>query len=355
MTSSRIQVFAAAIGVFAILLFTGNSRAQDNPNRPPWAQPSRKNPPPPVPSPADTPTTLTRQPSDPAQDKISPRTQGPKPGTISVRVNLVSVLASVVDDHNRPVPDLPKEAFELYEEGVPQKIEIFESETQQPLDLALMIDSSLSAHKEILFEREAAAHFIRQVLRPSDRLAVYSFDETVRRIASFSGDIPALQDSLKKIADGAGTSIYDALITGSRDLDERREEHRRVIIMITDGGETTSRADFDAARAAALRSGILLYTIIIRPVKNENGRNTAGEHALETITDSTGGAMFFPDNAEELDKIFDRIDKELRTQYRLAYYPSPRGPANSYRSIEVKVLKDGYQPRHRKKYLTGPE
>jgi Ca-activated chloride channel family protein len=356
MTSFRSRILAVALSVFAISLFASQSRAQDNPNRPPWAQPSPKNSPkPPTPAPADPPILVDPQPPEPAQDRTKSRTQGRKPGTISVRVNLVSVLVSVVDDHNRPAPDLPKEAFELYEEGVPQKIEIFESETQEPLDLALMIDASLSAHKEILFEREAAAHFIRQVLRPSDRLAVYSFDETVRHVANFSSDIPALQDSLKKIVDGAGTSIYDALIEGSRDLEERHEEHRRVVIMVTDGGETTSRADFDAARAAALRAGVLLYTIIIRPVKNENGRNTAGEHALETITDSTGGAMFFPDSAQELDQIFDRIDKELRTQYRLAYYPNPRGPANSYRALEVKVLKPGYQPRHRKKYLTGPE
>lgn len=356
MTSLRSRSFSVTFSAFALLLCAEQSPAQDNPNRPPWAQPAHKKSPkslPPVST--EAPVPIDPQPPEPAQDRTRLPSPGARPGTISVRVNLVSVLVSVVDDHNRPAPDLPKEAFELYEEGVAQKIEIFEPETQQPLDLALMIDSSLSAHKEIVFEREAAAHFIRQVLRPSDRLAVYSFDENVKRVANFSGDVAALQDSLKKIVDGAGTSIYDALVLGSHDLENRQEDHRRVIIMVTDGGETTSRADFDAARAAALRAGILLYTIVIRPVKNENGRNTAGEHALETITDSTGGAMFFPDEPQELDKIFDRIDKELRTQYRLAYYPTPRGPAASYRSIEVKVLKPGYQPRHRKKYLTGPE
>jgi Ca-activated chloride channel family protein len=355
MTSSRIQVFAAAISVFAILLFTGNSRAQENPNRPPWAQPSRKNPPPPVPSPADMPTTLTRQPSDPAQDKISPRTQGPRPGTISVRVNLVSVLVSVVDDHNRPAPDLPKEAFELYEEGVPQKIEIFEPETQQPLDIALMLNASVSMRLEMSTERAAASRFIQQVLRPADRLAVFVMDEDVKQTTSFTSHVEELQDAVRKISTAWGISMNDAVYRGSEALERQGGERRKVIVLLTDAREATSHFDFDAARAAALRAGVLLYTIIIRPVKNENGRNTAGEHALETITDSTGGAMFFPDNAEELDKIFDRIDKELRTQYRLAYYPSPRGPANSYRSIEVKVLKDGYQPRHRKKYLTGPE
>jgi Ca-activated chloride channel homolog len=346
MNFSRSQLFAAAFSLLAVLILGGTARAQDNPNRPPWAQPPAQTAP-------KTPEPDHEKIS--AQDRTRPRSQSGKPPTISVRVNLVSVLVSVVDDHNRPAPDLVREAFELYEEGVAQKIEVFESETQQPLDLALMIDSSLSAHKEIVFEREAAAHFIRQVLRPSDRLAIYSFDENVARVANFSGDVAALQDSLKKIVDGAGTSIYDAVVLGSHALEDRPEDHRRVIIMVTDGGETTSRADFDAARAAALRAGILLYTIVIRPVKNENGRNTAGEHALETITDSTGGAMFFPDSPPELDKIFDRIDKELRMQYRLAYYPNPRGPANTYRAIEVKVLKSGYQPRHRKKYLTGPE
>jgi Ca-activated chloride channel family protein len=112
--------------------------------------------------------------------------------------------------------------------------------------------------------------------------------------------------------------------------------------------------DFEAARKAAVRANTLLYSIIVRPVKNESGRNTAGEHAIETITDTTGGAIFFPDTAQDLDVIFDRIDRELRTQYRLGYYPTPAGPANTYRSIQVKVL-DNYKARHRKTYLTGPK
>jgi Ca-activated chloride channel family protein len=270
-------------------------------------------------------------------------------------VNLVSVLASVLDEHNRPAPDLPVEAFQLFEEGVQQKIEIFESETQQPLDLALMIDASLSAHMEISFEQEAAAHFIRQVLRPSDRLAVFAFDENVTQVAAFSDNVPTLQEAVRKMPAGAGTSIYDAVLLGSHALEKRGEDRRRVIVMVTDAGETTSQSDFEAARKAAVRSGALLYTIVIRPVKSESGRNTAGEHALETMTDTTGGAMFYPDSARDLEAIFDRIDRELRTQYRLGYYPSPRGPANAYRSIEVKVLNGDYHVRHRRTYLTGPQ
>jgi Ca-activated chloride channel family protein len=275
-------------------------------------------------------------------------------GRIKVNVQLVSVLASVLDEHNRPAIDIPREKFHVFEEGVEQKLEVFESETQQPLDLELMIDASLSAHKEILFEQEASSHFIRQILRPGDRLAVYSVGEDVVQLAGFSDNVGTLESAVHKMPTGSGTSLYDAILLGSRQLERRSEDRRRVIIMVTDAGETTSYADFDAARKAAVKSGALLYTIVVRPVKNESGRNTAGEHALDTITDTMGGAMFYPDQIQELDGIFDRINRELRTQYRLGYYPEPRGPANSYRKIEVKV--DGnYQVRHRKTYLTGPQ
>ena len=275
-------------------------------------------------------------------------------GTIKVNVNLVNVLVSVLDEQKRPAPNLPIEAFQILEEGVPQKTEFFEAETKWPLDIALMIDASLSAHMDIQYERSAAAHFIQQVLRPEDRMSVFSFDESVTQRTTFTNKTPALQDAVAKIPDGAGTSIYDSILLGSQALAKRGGERRRVIVMVTDGGETTSRADFEAARRAAVRGEVLLYTILIRPMKGENGRNTAGEHALQTITETTGGAMFFPDRAEELPVIFDRIDAQLRTQYRLGYYPNPRGPANTYRTIEVKVL-PGYTARHRTSYLVGTQ
>jgi len=324
----------------ACLLWASAGFAQDKPDRPPWAQKSK----------GAGPEKTTPPPAEPvdSQDDASQR------GRIRVNVNLVNVLVSVLDEHNRPAADLPRESFQLFEEGVEQKIEVFESETKLPLDLALMIDSSLSAHKEIAFEEEAAAHFIRQVLRNGDRLSVFSVDENVTQLASFSDDVPSLQAAVHRMPAGSGTSIYDAILLGSRTLGRRGEDRRRVIILVTDAGETTSSADFDSARKEAVRSGSLLYTIVIRPVKNESGRNTAGEHALETITDTMGGAMFYPDSASELDGIFDRINRELRTQYRLGYYPNPRGPANTYREIEVKVS-GKYQVRHRKSYLTGPQ
>jgi Ca-activated chloride channel family protein len=347
------------------LLFAGIAFSQEQSGRPPWAQKPKSS------ASANSTSSSTSgasssnssplgepgkivQPTSPAPTSESQDSAAQR-GRIRVDVNLVSVLVSVLDDKNRPAPDLPKEAFQLFEEGVQQKIDRFESETLQPLDLAIMIDSSLSAHKEISFEQEAAAHFIRQVLRPGDRLSVFAFDENVTQLAAFSNNVAELQAAVRRIPAGSGTSIYDAVLLGSRALQRRGDERRRVIILVTDAGETTSRSDFDAARKEAVRSNALLYTIVIRPVKNESGRNTAGEHALETMTDTTGGAMFYPDSAQELGAIFDRIDRELRTQYLLAYYPTPRGPASTYRFIQVTVSPAGYHVRHRKSYLTGPQ
>jgi Ca-activated chloride channel family protein len=273
--------------------------------------------------------------------------------TIHVEVNLVGVIASVLDKNNRPAPDLTRDQFEIYEEGKPQKIEVFEPQTQQPIDLALMMDASLSEMKELQFETEAAAHFIRQVVRPGDRVSVFEFADAITQLTSFSDDVPRLQNAVRHLNPGDGTALYDAVFLGSQALGKGAPERRRVLVLLTDAGETTSRSDFETARRAALRAETLLYTIVMRPVKSEGGRNTAGEHALETIADTTGGAMYYPDEPSQLDAMFDRIDRELRTQYRLGYYPQPRPPQGVYRQIEVRV-KGGYTVRYRKVYYSGP-
>jgi Ca-activated chloride channel family protein len=272
---------------------------------------------------------------------------------IRVQTELVDVLASVTDLNGRSVPDLTQDAFELSEEGAPQKIERFEPETNRPLDLALMVDSSMSTLKDLRFEAEAAAHFIRQVVRPGDSLGVFSFSETVSELSNFSDNVPELQDAIRHIAPGSGTSIYDAVVLGSNALRRRPSGRRRAIVLVTDAGETTSVSKFDDARHAAILSGSLLYAVVIRPIKSESGRNTAGEHALITIMDSVGGAIFTLDSASQLDEIFDRIDRELRTQYLLAYYPQPLPPPGSDRHIQLVVKGGEYRVNYRKEYFTG--
>jgi Ca-activated chloride channel family protein len=273
-------------------------------------------------------------------------------GRIRTEVTLVGVLASVLDKDGRPVLGLTADRFEIYEEGVKQEIATLESETQQPLDLALMIDSSLSEVKELEFEADAASRFIQKLVRPADRLAVYEFADAVTQLAPFSSNVPSLQAALHRIVPGDGTAMYDAIFLGSQGLAKNPVGRRRAIVLVTDAGETTSRADFETARRAALRADALLYTIVIRAVKTEGGRNTAGEHALETIADSTGGAIYFPDDISQLGEMFDRIDRELRTQYRIAYYPDPRPPAGTFRNLDVRVACE-CKVRSRKAYYSG--
>src|SRR6204780_1631165 len=133
------------------------------------------------------------------------RAQQPKQsGVIRVQTNLVNILASGIDAEGRPIPDLTQDVFDFAEEGVPQKIERFEAETNRPLDLALMVDSSLSTFKDLKFETESGAHFIRQVVRPGDALAVFEFSESVMQLSDFSNDVPRLQDAVRRITPGAG-------------------------------------------------------------------------------------------------------------------------------------------------------
>jgi Ca-activated chloride channel homolog len=281
--------------------------------------------------------------------RSSPQRRG---GPIQVETNLVEILASVIDAHGEPIPGLTQEQFQVSEDGVPQKIVRFEAQTNRPLDLVLMVDSSASEFEDLKFEDDAAAHFIGQVVRPSDRLAVFEFDEDVTELADFSNDVPQLQAAVRRIVPGSGTSMYDALVLASNELKRRPAGRRRAMVLVTDAGETTSETSFDDARHAAISSGALLYPVIVRVVKSENGRNTAGEHALITIQDDTGGAMFFLDDLRQLHSVFDRIDRELRTQYLLGYYPKPEPPPGSYRRVEVKV-KSGDVVHFRKGYFAA--
>jgi Ca-activated chloride channel family protein len=282
----------------------------------------------------------------------SPQEQQRRSGVIRVETNLVSILVSVIDAKGEPVADLTQDAFDLSEDGVPQKIERFEAQTNRPLDLALMVDASMSTFKDAKIETDAASHFVRQVVRPGDTLGVFEFAERVTQLADFSGDVVQLQGAVKRMTPGSGTSMYDAVVLGSNALKRRSVGRRRAIVLVTDAGETTSYSKFDDARRTAIASDALLYSVVIRPIKSESGRETAGEHALITITDSTGGAVFILDNLGQLDAMFDRIDRELRTQYLLGYYPNPVPPPGSDRHVQVKV-KAGDVVRYRKEYFTS--
>ncbi len=283
----------------------------------------------------------------------SAQTTGRRQNRIRVETDVVTVPATVLDSSGKPVADLPESAFKLYENGVPQKIDRFETQTNRPLELALMVDSSLSTTKDMRFENEATARFIRLVVQPADLLSVFEFSDDVYELSGFSSNIRKLEAAALTISPGAGTSLYDAIVLGSQQLSDLPEDRRRVIVLVTDAGETTSKSTFETARRAAIQSEALLYTILIRPVKTESGRNTAGEHAIETIIDSTGGAMYYPDDLSQLNDMFEKISRELRTQYLLSYYPTPEGKPGEYRSIEMDVPGGKYTLHYRKGYFAS--
>jgi Ca-activated chloride channel homolog len=270
---------------------------------------------------------------------------------IRVQTDLVTVPASVLDASGKPVADLPESAFKLSQDGVEQKIAKFETQTDRPLELALMVDSSLSTLKDTKFENEATARFIRLVVHPGDLLGVFEFSDYVVELSDFSSNVPRLEAAAEKIAPGSGTSLYDAIVLGSEQLEKLPEDRRRVIVLVTDAGETTSRSSFEAARRAAIASEGLLYTILLRPVPTEGGRNTGGEHAIETIIDSTGGAVYYPAALSQLDAMFQQISRELRTQYLLSYYPEPKEKAGTYCHIDLEIPSGSYTLHYRKGFF----
>jgi Ca-activated chloride channel homolog len=273
---------------------------------------------------------------------------------IRIQTDLVNILATVIGADGEPVIGLTQDAFQLLEENLPQKIVRFEPQTNRPLDLALLVDTSGSATIELKIEKDAAERFVKQVVRPGDRLAVFSFTSDVVQLCNFSDDPKVLENAVHRVdtAPDMGTSLYDAVVLGSQSVKRQGSGRRRALVIITDAGETTSSSTFDATRRAAIASDALLYTVVVRPMKSDAGWNTAGEHAMETITDSTGGAMFYPTSLSELDGIFDRINRELRTQYLLGYYPTPSPPPGSDRHIFVRV-NTGDTVRYRKEYFTA--
>ena len=275
---------------------------------------------------------------------------------LRVETDLVTVPATVLDAAGKPVADLPESAFQLSQDGVPQTIAKFETQTNRPLELALMVDSSLSTIQDTRFEDQATARFVRLVVQPGDLLGVFEFSDYVTELsAGFSANVTKLEAAAERIAPGAGTSLYDAIVLGSEELEKLPEDRRRVLVLVTDAGETTSKSSFEAARRAAVASEGLLYTILIRAVPNEAGRNTGGEHAIETIIDSTGGAVYYPKAMANLDAMFQQISRELRTQYLLSYYPQPKAKAGAYCRIALDIPGGSYTLHYRKGYFeSGP-
>jgi Ca-activated chloride channel family protein len=175
---------------------------------------------------------------------------------------------------------------------------------------------------------------LKEAGNSGDALALYSFNWQVRMEVGFTRNERRAEHALKLLHGEGGTSLYDAVYLVSQDIADR--DGRHVVIIVTDGGDTTSYKKFDDAVEAALRSELVLYPIVVIPIENDAGRNTGGEHALDTMAAVTGGKPFYPAGANALDRAFLEILRELRTQYLIGYYPQDV-PATKERYHRVTV------------------
>ena len=295
-----------------------------------------------------------QQPSTPPAQKPAERESEPTT-TLKVDVNLVNVFVTVTDAQGAPVGGLSKDNFLLQEDDHQQKISVFDKESAVPLSIALAIDTSLSTRRDLPLEQLSAKHFAHAILRPVDALSVYAFSEVVREATpGYTSDLKRIDESIDHIRVGAATALYDAIYVVSRTLDHRKG--RKVVVLITDGGDTISRVDYKEALRAAEEAEALVYSIIIVPIESSAGRETGGEHALIQLSEDTGGKYYYATSTAQLDNAFRKISDELRTQYLLAYYPAQRTSFSEFRRIEVKITgvadASAYHVRHRAGYYT---
>ncbi len=275
--------------------------------------------------------------------------------TLKVDVKLVNVYVTVTDAHGAPVAGLKKENFVVQEDGREQTIKVFDKESALPISIALAIDTSLSTRHDLPLEQASAKRFVRDIVRPVDALSVFSFSESVSQSPfGYTADMKRIDEGIDHIRLGAATALFDAVYLASRSLDRR--QGRKVMVLITDGGDTISRIDYKGAVRAAEEAEALVYSIIVVPIENSAGREIGGEHALIQLSEDTGGKYYYATSISQLDDAFHQISEELRNQYLLAYYPSQRTSNSEFRRIQVGVSgsadASSYHVRHRVGYYT---
>lgn len=277
--------------------------------------------------------------------------------TIRVNVRLVNVFTTVTDANGAPISNLDKDDFKVLEDGVPQTISIFDRESELPLSIVVAIDTSESTRSDLKLEIASAKRFVHSILRPQDRLSIFQISEDVLQLTRYTADMKSIEGAIDNLQKGAGTSLYDAIYLGADTLLNR--QGRKVMVLITDGGDTTSSASYSSAVRHAQEAEAIVYSIIIVPVAADAGRNTGGEHALIQISKDTGGKYYYAESIDQLDRAFRQVSEELRTQYLIAYYPNRRVADSPFRRITVEVNKkdDEARPlivRHRAGYYSAP-
>jgi len=263
--------------------------------------------------------------------------QADEPTRIQVEVTRVDMLFTVTDKKGRFVTNLTKDDFEVIENKKQQVIQEFAAESDLPLRLGILIDTSNSVRGRFKFEQEAAIEFINNVVRTNqDKAMVVRFDNSAELVSDLITDTEKLTTAIRNLRPGGGTAFYDAIYFACRDKlsqDQPKHKFRRAIIMVTDGDDNQSNYTRDQALEMAQKSDVVLYTISTNDSKIESD----GDKVLKYYASETGGRAFFPFRVEDLEQSFENIANELRHQYNIAYRPDPLKTDGLFHPVELRV------------------
>jgi len=305
-------------------------------------------------------TPFALSPSAFAQQAPAPvERQLPQAPTIHVESRLVPVAVNVVDEQGAPVGGLTQDDFEIFEDNKPEKIAVFDREATTPLQIVLALDASESVFIDDHLEHEAAKTFVKTILRLQDRIDVMAFSDNVDELVSFTNDLHRIENGIGDIPRGDATALYDAIYLASQRMTQSRlDGARRVVVLITDGENTTHHGSYDAALEQAERAGAMVYSLIIVPIMADAGRNTGGEHALIQMAHDTGGKYYYVSDKHDLAPAFQHVSDDLRTQYTVGYYAPQRGAdLSGLRHIRIQLkdpaLRSKYSLRYRTVYYAN--
>jgi Ca-activated chloride channel homolog len=256
--------------------------------------------------------------------------------TIRLDVTRVPVLFTVADKKGHFVTDLTKDEFEVIENKKLQTILDFNGESELPLRLAVLIDTSNSIRERFKFQQEAATDFVQTVVRPVlDKAMVVSFDTSAELVADMTDDVGKLNNSIAELRPGGGTALYDAIFFACKEKlqDQPPEKFRRAMVILSDGDDNQSRYTRQQALEMAQKADVVIYTIST----NISGQELEGDKILKYFAQETGGQVFFPFKASDLAQSFENIANELRHQYIVVYRPEPLKADGLYHTLDIKV------------------
>ena len=270
--------------------------------------------------------------------------------TLKVDVKLVNIFVNVTDANGAIVGGLTRDDFSIAEDNRPQKISLFERQSELPLNLTLAIDTSASTYKDRAIEQKAAKGFVHALMRSQDQMSVLEFSTFVTQLTTFTNKVGQIDSGLDRMRGEGGTALYDAIYLGAQGLGKK--DGRKVLVLVSDGDDTASNASYEQALEQALRNEAMIYSIIDVPIEASAGRDLGGEHALVTLAEQTGGKSFYVDSGG-LDEAFKKVSDDLRTQYLIGYYPHNQEPGRNFHRLNVTIpraTKDAFSIRYRTGY-----